>query len=158
MSLKHDNLYARAWEYDFEQPIFDADNNNATPPSSHKIPVQSDLSTEEMRNTPRTGDVCSPEIFLQMEELSDVTDTYPKMEPHVEASSERPTPAVPNTIYVITPSLSTMTTTDSELSAELVCSTVRARRRSRNSKNVPRGIDVAVQNFWYILLHLFPGD
>ena len=28
VSLNHDDLYARAWEYDFEQPIFDAENDN----------------------------------------------------------------------------------------------------------------------------------
>ena len=51
VSLKYDDLYARAWEYDYEQPISDAENNNATPPNSTEIPVQSDLSTEEMKNT-----------------------------------------------------------------------------------------------------------
>ena len=50
-SLKHDDLYDRAWEFDYEQPIFDGENNNATPPNSHEIPVQSDISTEEMRHT-----------------------------------------------------------------------------------------------------------
>ena len=32
VGLKHDDLYARAWEYDYEQPTFDAENKNATPP------------------------------------------------------------------------------------------------------------------------------
>ena len=39
-----------------------------------------------------------------------------------------------------------MTITDNNVSAELVCSTERARRRSRNSRNAPRGTYVAVQN------------
>ena len=43
----------------------------------------------------------------------------------------RPTPAVPNTIYVITRNLTAMTTTDYNLSVEQVCSTERARGRSR---------------------------
>ena len=59
----------------------------------------------------------------------------------------RPTPAVPNTIYVITRSLIAMTTTDIEMLAELLCSAERARRRCRNSRNATRGIYVAVQNF-----------
>ena len=50
-SLNYDDLYARAWEFHYEQPIFDVKNNNATPPNSHDTPVKSDLSTEEMRNT-----------------------------------------------------------------------------------------------------------
>ena len=36
VSLKHDDLYARAWEYDYGQPIFDAENKNQTPPNSQE--------------------------------------------------------------------------------------------------------------------------
>ena len=90
MNLNRDDLYARAWEYDFEQPIFDAENENAAPPNSHEIPVQSEFSTEEMRNTSGTTHECSPEIFTQADEVSDVTDTYPHMEPDVESSTEQP--------------------------------------------------------------------
>ena len=90
VSLKHDDLYARAWECDYEQPTFDAENNNATLPSSTEFQVQSDLSTEEMRNTPGTTHECYPEVFPQTEELCDVTDTHPNMEPDVETSLEQP--------------------------------------------------------------------
>ena len=90
MNLKHDDLYARAWEYDYERPIFDAENNNAVPTNSHEIPVQSDLSTEEMRTTPGTAHECFPEIFPEIDEVSDLTDTYPHKEPDVESSSEQP--------------------------------------------------------------------
>ena len=117
VSLKLDDLYARAWEFEYEKPIFDAENNNATPTNPPEIPVQSDISTEEMRNIPITAHECSPEIFHQTAELSDVTDTYPHTEPDVETSLEQqnssPTnPAVPNTIYVITRNPILMTTTD----------------------------------------------
>ena len=54
VSLKHDDLYARPLEYDYEQPIFDTENNNVTPPKSKEFPVQSEISTEEMRNKPGT--------------------------------------------------------------------------------------------------------
>ena len=70
--------------------MFDAENNNATPPKSPQSPVQSDLSTEELRNTPGTAQECSPESFSPTEELCDVTHTYPDMEPDVETSSEQP--------------------------------------------------------------------
>ena len=43
VSLNHDDLYARAWEYEFEQPIFDAENDNEAPTNSLEIPVQSDF-------------------------------------------------------------------------------------------------------------------
>ena len=75
VSLKHDDLYARAWEYDYEQPVFHAKNNNVTPLNSQEFPVQSDFSTQEIRNTPGTTHECSPEIFPQTDEVSDVTDT-----------------------------------------------------------------------------------
>ena len=90
VSLNHEDLYARAWEYDFEQPIFDAENNIAAPPISQEIPVQSDFSTEEIRNTPGGTHECSPEFFPHTDEVSDVTDTYPHMEPDVEARLEQP--------------------------------------------------------------------
>ena len=120
VSLKDDDLYARAWECENEQPIFNAENKNATPPSSTGIPVRSDIPTEEMWNTPGTAQECSLEIFPQTEELCDVTDLYPAMEPDVDTSLEQPnssptTPAVLNTTYVIIRSLIVMTTTDKNL-------------------------------------------
>ena len=84
VSLNHDDLYARAWEYDYEQPIFDAENKNAAPPNPQEFPIQSDFSTEEMRNTPANTHECSPEILPH-------TDTYPHMEPDVESSLDRTT-------------------------------------------------------------------
>ena len=90
VSLNHDDLYARAWEYDYEKPIFDAQNKYTAPPNSQEILVQSDFSTEEMRNTPGTTHDCSPESCPQTDEVSDVTDTSPHMEPDVETSSEQP--------------------------------------------------------------------
>ena len=41
VSLKHDDLYARTCECNYEQPFFDAEKNNATPPNSTESPVQS---------------------------------------------------------------------------------------------------------------------
>ena len=57
MSLKHDGLYAIAWECEYEKPIFDAENKKATPPNSPEVPVQTDLSTEKTWNTPGTAQV-----------------------------------------------------------------------------------------------------
>ena len=90
VSLKHDDLYARAWECEYKKPNFDAENSNETAPTSPEIPVKSDLLTEETRNTPGTEKGCSPEMFPQTEHLCDVTDTYPDMEPDVETSPEQP--------------------------------------------------------------------
>ena len=89
VSLNHDDLYARAWEYDFEQPFFDAENDNETPPNQQEIPIQSDFSTKDVRNTPGNPHVCSPEIFPNSDQLGDVTDTCLHMEPDVGTSSEK---------------------------------------------------------------------
>ena len=89
VSLNHNDVYARAWEYDYEQPTFDAENNNAAPPTSPEIPKQSDFSTEEMRNTPGPTHECSPEIFPQTDEVSDVAATYPHMEHDMATNSEQ---------------------------------------------------------------------
>ena len=122
VSLNHDDLYARAWEYDYEQPIFDAENNNAAVSNPQEIPVQSDFPTEEMRNTTGNTHDCSPEIFPHTDGVSDVTDTYPHIEPDVESGLEQPgksptNPLVPNTTCVITRNLTAMTTIDISLSA-----------------------------------------
>ena len=90
VSLNHDDLYARAWECDYEQPFFDAENDNEAPTNSQEIPVRTDFSTEEMRNTPGEPHVCSPEIFPCTDDDSDVRDTCPHMKPNVGTSSEQP--------------------------------------------------------------------
>ena len=43
VSIKHDDLYARAWECECERPIFEASIDDPTPPNSPEIAVQSDL-------------------------------------------------------------------------------------------------------------------
>ena len=89
VSINHDDLYARVWEHHYEQPIFDDGNNGATQPDPHEIPIQSDLSTGEMRNTLGTTHECSPETFPPTDETSDVADTYTHVEPDVGTSSEQ---------------------------------------------------------------------
>ena len=90
VSLNHDDLYARSWEYDFQQPIFDAENDKAAPPNLQETPLQSDYSAEEMSNTPRNLHVRSPEHLPETGEVNDITDTYQHMEHDVETSSEQP--------------------------------------------------------------------
>ena len=48
VSIKHDDLYARAWECDYERPIFDADDDNTAPADPLEIVVRSELPPEEM--------------------------------------------------------------------------------------------------------------
>ena len=76
VSRKHDNLYAGAWKCEYRRPIFDAQNDNATPPKLPEIAVQSGLQNEETCETPGTARERSLKIFPQIEELCDITDTY----------------------------------------------------------------------------------
>ena len=87
---KHDDLYAIECECENEKLVFDRKNSNATPPSSLKTPVQSEISTEETWNTLRIAQECSREIVPQTDNLSDVTNTYSDMEPDAERSLEQP--------------------------------------------------------------------
>ena len=89
VSINHDDLYARAWEHHYEQPFFDTENNDANRPNPHEFPIQSDLSTGEIRNAPGTTHECSPEIFPPTHEAGDVADTYTHMELDVAPSSEQ---------------------------------------------------------------------
>ena len=70
--------------------FFDAENDKAAPPNLQESPMQFENSTEEIRNTPGNPHVCSPEINHCTDEVSDVTDMCPHMEPEVESSSEQP--------------------------------------------------------------------
>ena len=87
--INHDDLHARAWEHHYEQPIFDDGNNGATQPDSYEIPIQSDLSTGELRNTPGTTHECSPGNFPPTAETGDVANTYTHVEPDVGTSLEQ---------------------------------------------------------------------
>ena len=63
VSVKPDDLYARAWERENESPNFDSENHIATPPNSLEIAVQSDLSTEDTWNRSQTAGQPSQDFF-----------------------------------------------------------------------------------------------
>ena len=44
--IKHDDLYARAWECEYDEPIFDSDYNNLATPSPHKITIRSEQAAD----------------------------------------------------------------------------------------------------------------
>ena len=50
--ITHDDLYARAWECEYDEPIFDSDYNNLAAPSPPEITIISEQTADEMRNTP----------------------------------------------------------------------------------------------------------
>ena len=106
-----------------------------------------------MKNTPGITHECSPKISPK--ETKSVTyqiriHTWNLMRRQTRSNRiiARPIPTVRNTICVITRSLIAMTSTDTSSSAEQMCSTERARSRSKNSTNALRGA--------YVAVHMFP--
>ena len=97
VTIKHDDLYAGAWESEYETPIFDNDQHEPSNANSREITVRHDLSNDETCTIPGTIQEDSPEVFPHTDEGSDGTDTDQYMEPDAEANSEQlsPTDAKP---------------------------------------------------------------
>ena len=95
--IKHNDLYARAWECEFEKPIFDSNYKFLVTPSLPEIKVPFEKAADEMSSTPGTTRKNSPEVFPQKNRSSDGTDTDQYMEPDVDTSLEEldPTPTNP---------------------------------------------------------------
>ena len=93
----HDDLYARAWECEYDKPIFESDDNNLVTPNSPEITVRSEEATDEMRSTTGTIREDSPEIIPKVDNSYDRTDTDHCMQPDAGTSVEQidPTPANP---------------------------------------------------------------
>ena len=52
--FKHDDLYARAWECEYDKPIFDSDRDNTATPNSPEVTVKSDKLADQTGSTPGT--------------------------------------------------------------------------------------------------------
>ena len=52
--IKHHDLYARAWECEYDKPIFDSDRDNLVSPNSPEVAVRSRKAADETRSTPGT--------------------------------------------------------------------------------------------------------
>ena len=97
--LKHDHLSARAWECEYEKPIFDNDYINLLTPNSSEIRVLSvsERAADEMSATSGTIGECSPENCPHTDRSCDGTDTDHYMQSDVDTSVEQsdPTPTNP---------------------------------------------------------------
>ena len=60
--IKHDDLYARAWECEYYKPIFDSDRDNLVSPNSPEVTVRLGEAADETRSTPGTIQVDSSNI------------------------------------------------------------------------------------------------
>ena len=64
---KHDDLYAIAWECEYEKPTPDNDQDRPNIRNSHEIAVQFDSSNDGKSTNPETMQESSPEEFSQAE-------------------------------------------------------------------------------------------
>ena len=50
--ITHDDLYARPWECEYDEPIFDSDYKSLATASPHKLTIRSEQAADETRSTP----------------------------------------------------------------------------------------------------------
>ena len=95
--IKHDDLYARAWECEYNKPIFDSDRDNLVSPNSPEVAVRSRKATDETRSTPGTIQEDSSNIPPRADEIDDGANTDHHIQPDADNSVEKidPTPTNP---------------------------------------------------------------
>ena len=93
---KHDDFCVRAWEREYDEPIFDSDNNNLATPSSPEIVIRSEQAADEMKSTPGTIPGNSLETIPQPERRYDGMDTEYDMQPDADATVEQLDPISTN--------------------------------------------------------------
>ena len=87
--IEHDDLYARAWECEYDEPIFDSDYNN---PVTHKSPentIQSQEAADEIRSTPGIIRQNSLKIIPRPDRWYDGTDMDQYMQPDAHTTVEQ---------------------------------------------------------------------
>ena len=137
--ITHDDLYARAWEREYDEPIFDSDYNNLATTRPPEITIRSEQAADEIGSTSGIIPGNSPQIVPQPDGSYDGSDVDHETQPDADTSVEQldPTPTNPaaqNTIYAITQSQIVMATTDIDSVKQL--STERIRTVSGNRRNV----------------------
>ena len=97
MIIKHDDLYARAWECEYDKSIFDSDSDNVVSSNSPEVTVRSGEETDATRSTPGTIEEDSSNNLPHTDEMADGTDTDHYMQPDADNSVEQidPTPTNP---------------------------------------------------------------
>ena len=95
--IKHDDLHARAWECEYDKPIFDSDGKNLVTPISPEITVRSERAADQTRSTPGTIRESSPEIMPHVDRSYDGTDTDHYIQPDADTTVVQfdPTPTNP---------------------------------------------------------------
>ena len=87
--ITHDDLYARAWESEYDEPIFDSDYNNLATPSPPEITIRSQQTADEMRSTPGITPGNSPENTPQPDGSYDERNVDHDTQPDADTSVEQ---------------------------------------------------------------------
>ena len=95
--ITHDDLYARAWECEYDEPKFDSDYNNMATPSSPKVTIQIEQAADEMQGTPGIIPENSPKTTPQPDGPYEGRDVDRDTQPDAHTSVEQldPTPSNP---------------------------------------------------------------
>ena len=94
--ITHDDLYARAWECEYDEPIFDSYYNNLATPSPPEITRRSEQAADEMRDTPGIIPGNSPEIIPQPDGSYDGRDVDHDTQLDADTKVEQPGSAPTN--------------------------------------------------------------
>ena len=94
--IKHDDLYARAWECEYDKPIFDSDRDNLKLPNSPEVTVRSGEAADETRSTPGNIQDDSSDSLPHTDEIEDGTNTYHYMQPDADTTVEQIDPMPTN--------------------------------------------------------------
>ena len=94
--ITHDDLYARTWECEYDEPIFDNGYNNLAAPSPPEITIRSEQTADEMRNTPGITPENFPEIIPQPDGSSDGRDADRDTQSDADMSVEQLDPMPTN--------------------------------------------------------------
>ena len=85
-------MYARAWDSQYETPIFDKRQDKPKDDNSPELTVRQDLPNDEICTIPGNIQEDSPEILPHTDEIGDGTDTVHYMESDAETILEQLSP------------------------------------------------------------------
>ena len=94
--FRHEDLYARGLECEYDKPIFDGDRDNMVLPNSPEVTVRSGRAVDETSSTPGTIQKDSSEILPHTHDIDDGTDTDHCMQPDADTSVEQIDPMPTN--------------------------------------------------------------
>ena len=72
--ITHDDLFARAWEFEYDRPIFDSDYKNLATPSPPESTIQSEQTADEKGTLRESYQEIPQKLSLcQMDHMTDGT-------------------------------------------------------------------------------------